>query len=156
MNDTMQTEKKVKDPVSSRNKNASQEASAHFVYISDESGIITAFEQIKSKLSSELNGCLTLIYSTPVYLSQPLFRAELESLERRFQSRLITHYVFNRNPRPSDNPDTHQRILEIVINSNICRMMQFSILGHEEFAGMIAARLQFLGIKTNQISSQII
>ncbi len=156
MNDAMQTEKKVKDSVSSRNKNAVQEESAHIVYISDECGIITAFEQIKSKLRSELNGCLTLIYSTPVYLTQPLFKAELESLEKRFQSRLITHYVFNRNPRPSDNPDTHQQILEIVINSNICGTMQFSILGHEEFAGMIAGRLKFLGITTNQIKSQII
>jgi hypothetical protein len=156
MNDTMQTEKRVKEPVSSRTKNVSPEESAHFVYISDESGIISAFEQIKSKLRSELNGCLTLIYSTPVYLTQPLFRAELENLEKRFQSKLITHYVFNRNPRPSDNPDTHQQILEIVINSNICGMMKFLILGHEEFAGMIDGRLQFLGIKTYQIKSQII
>lgn len=156
MNDAMQTEKKIKDLVSSRNQNASPEESAHFVFVSDESGIVTAFEQIKSKLRGELNGCLTLIYSTTVYLSQPLFKAELESLEKRFQSKLITHYVFNRNPNPSDNPDTHQQILEIVINSNICGMIQFSVMGHDEFAGMIAGRLQFLGIKTNQISSQII
>jgi len=147
---------KPKESLSSGTKNGKPQDSAHFVYISDESGIITAFDQIKSKLRCELNGYLTLIYSTPVYLSQPLFRAELENIEKRFQSRLITHYVYNRNPHPSDNPDNHQQILEIVINSNTCRMMQFLILGHEEFASTVTGRLQFLGIKSDQISSQII
>ena len=152
----MLPEKKPKDSTSSGLKKSTSGDSSHFVFISDESGIIPVFEQIKSKLRSEVNGCLTLIYSTPVYLSRPLFRSELENLEKRFPSKLITHYVFNRNPRPSDNSDTHQQILEVVINSNTCGIMQFLILGHEEFGGMIAGRLQFLGIKANQIKSQII
>jgi hypothetical protein len=152
----MLPEKKPEDPTLTGHLNNSSGDSAHFVFISDESGIITAFEQIKSKLRSEFNGCLTLIYSTPVYLSRPLFRAELENLEKRFPSKLITHYVSNRSPHPSDNPETHQQIMEIVINSNTCGMMQFLILGQEEFAGMVIGRLQFLGIKSNQLNSQII
>jgi hypothetical protein len=152
----MLPEKKTSDSTSSGLKKSRCGDNSHFVFVSDESGIIPVFELIKSKLRSELNGCLTLIYSTPVYLSRPLFRAELDNLEKRFPSKLITHYVFNRNPHPSDNTEAHQQIFEIVINSNTCGMMQFLIVGQEEFADMATGRLQFLGVRTYQISLQII
>ena len=128
----------------------------HLVFITNESGISSVFESVKAGLGNGSKGCLTLIYSTSAYLSQPLYKAELESLERRFPSRLIIHYVFGRAQNARENLESHQRVLEIVINSNTCMKMQFLVAGQDEFSGMIIGRLKFLGITTNQIISQII
>ena len=128
----------------------------HFVFITGESGIIDVFERIKSKLRNETDSCLTLVYFTSAYLSQPLFKAELESLEKRFPSKLITHYLFVRTQNHPENIEGHQQILEIVINSNTSSTMQFLILGSEEMVSSVTDRLHFLGVKSNHIHSQII
>jgi len=152
----MQTEKGFRKSPADGYEGISLGESAHFICISSESGITAAFEQIKAALRGEANQCLTLVYSTPADPTQPLFKAELESLEKRFPSRLITHYVSSQHLHAADNSASHQRILEIIINSNTFGRMQFQVLGQEDFAGMIIDRLQFLGIPTNQIISQII
>lgn len=154
----MQTEKELPelDWAIDGFKKTLQEKNAHFVFITSENGIHIVFDLIKSKLKNEHNCCLTLIYFTSAYLSQPLFKSELESLERRFPSKLITHYLFTGNQNHPENSIWHQQILEVVINSNTRTTMQFLILGNEELVGIVTDRLHFLSIQSNHIYSQII
>ena len=154
----MQTEEKVSE---SRLKTTGDsqiwhQENSHFVFITGDSGIVDVFELIKAKLKIQPDCCLTLIYFTSAYLSQPLFKAELESLEKRFPSKLIIHYLFCRNQHLAENFEVHQQILEIVINSNTCSAMQFLIQGNEVMISTIGDRLHFLGINSNQIHSHII
>jgi Na+-transporting NADH:ubiquinone oxidoreductase subunit NqrF len=132
-----------------------KEENAHFVFVTGENGIHTVFDLIKSKLKNDQNSCLTLIYFTTAYVSQPLFKAELESLEKRFPTKLITHYLFSANQINPENTTWHQQILEIVINSNTCNTMPFLILGDDELVAFVSDRLHFLGVKSNHIYSHI-
>jgi ferredoxin-NADP reductase len=154
----MQTEKKVTEShLTTTGKNTIRlEKNAHFVFITGERGINDAFELIKSKLRNEPDSCLTLIYFYSAYLSQPLFKAELENLEKRFPSKLITHFLSCRNEHLPEYLESHQQILEIVINSNTFSTMLFMIQGNEEMINSFSDRLHFLGIKSNHIHSQII
>jgi hypothetical protein len=141
--------------VRSEVKNSRPGKNLHYVFIADKYGINSAFELIKFKLGNELNSCLTLIYSIHQLLPLPLYKSELKMLERRFPSKFIACYVISRNTTPPDNFEMNQQIIEIVINSNTSGFMQFLILGQEEFIGMVADRLHFLGIKSNHIRSLI-
>ena len=49
-----------------------------------------------------------------------------------------------------------QTMLEIIINSNVKAVLQFLITGKEELIEIVAEQLYFLGIKKNQIITQII
>ena len=153
----MQSEHNLEESLfgSSEGKNNRLGKDLHYVFIADKYGIDSAFELIKFKLGNELNSCLTLIYSIHRLLPLPLYKSELEMLERRFPSKFIAWYVFSRNTIPPDNFEMNQQIIEIVINSNTSRFIQFLILGQEEFTGMVIGRLHFLGIKSNQIRSLI-
>lgn len=128
----------------------------HVVFITGENGIVNVFERLKSRLKNDTESCLTLIYFTSAYIAQPLFKAELENLEKRFPSKLITHFLFCRNQELPESFEAHQQILEIVINSNTCSRIQFLISGNQEMISTIQDRLQFLGIQSNHIHSQII
>jgi hypothetical protein len=153
----MQPEKNLEESlfISFERINSRFGSNLHYVFIADNRGINSAFELIKFKLGNELNSCLTLIYSIHKLLPIPLFKSELEILEKRFPSKFIACYAFSRNVNPLDNFEINQQIIEVVINSNTSGFMQFLILGKEEFIGMVTDRLQFLGIKSNHISSQI-
>lgn len=154
----MQTEKEISEikRKTAGFKNVLQERNAHFVFITGELGIHPVFDLVKTKLQSEYNSCLTLIYFTSANLSQPLYKAELENLEKRFPSKLITHYLFTGNQNCPENRNWHQQILEIVINSNTRSVMEFLILGTEEFIETVTDHLHFLSIHSNHIYSQII
>ena len=127
---------------------------SHFVFITDDSGIVPVFEQIKSKLGLEVNNCLTLVYSISGKEGQPLFKAELESIEKRFPAQLLTHYLFSGNLIPRENTDQIQQALEIILNCNLRKLVQFLVLGKADFIESVSERLHFLGIKPNQIYSQ--
>jgi hypothetical protein len=129
---------------------------AHLVFISDEYGISSVFEQIIALLRSDLNRCLTLIYATSGLQSQAIFRAELESLEKRFPSQLVTHYLIKRSSASYGNPGLNLQILEVVINCNIKQFIKFLVVGYSELVESVTDRLCFLGIDSNQIYSQTI
>lgn len=154
----MQPEKKSieSSPITSGHEIVGTDTSEHFVFVANESGIYSTFELVKSKLRNEQNSCLSLVYSISRLYPQPLFISELESLERRYPPRLITYYMYSRDQDLSDKPDMNQQILEIVINSNICESIQFLILGDAGLVELVTDRLRFLGIRPDQISSQII
>jgi len=132
-----------------------QHKNAHFVFVTGDNDIHTVFDLIKLKLKTAHNSCLTLIYSTSACISQPLFKAELEYLEKRFPSKLITHYLFSAKPALPENTSWLQQILEIVINSNTSTVMPFLIIGDEDLSALVSDRLHFLGIKSNHIYSHI-
>jgi ferredoxin-NADP reductase len=153
----MQMEKQFTDSVLTTVGNTTHEdRGSHFVFITAEYGIIDVFERIKSKLKNDPFSCLTLIYFSSACLSQPLFKAELESLEKRFPSKLITHFMFCRNEHFPEYLESHQQVLEIVINSNTFSEMQFLVSGDAEMLSTVGDRLHFLGITSNHIHSQII
>ena len=127
---------------------------SHFVFITDDSGIVAVFEQIKSKLGLEVNNCLTLVYSISGKEGQPLFKAELESIEKRFPAQLLTNYLFSGNLIPRENADQIQQALEIILNCNLRKLVQFLVLGEADFIESVSERLHFLGIQPNQIYSQ--
>lgn len=128
---------------------------SHVVFISDDSGIACTFESIKLRLSNGPNSCLTLIYFVSEHPSQSLFKAELDGVGMRFPTQLITYYISDRSLNPLVNAGMNHQILEIVINSNVRKSMQFQIMGEAELAEKIAERLNFLGIHSNKIHLQI-
>lgn len=132
------------------------QANFHFVFVTDDSGIHEVFEQIKIKLKDDCNNFLSLIYSISEQITPPLYAAELESLERRYFSQLITYYEFSGVNSCQEASDLNQKLLEIIINCNTCREIEFLLVGHDEFVARATDRLQFLGIHSNQIQSQII
>lgn len=152
----MSTEKSQREtlPVTSGRKNERQVQDPHFVFITDDSAITPTFELLKLKLRKEPQSCLTLIYTLTGETSYPLFSAELETIERRFPAQLITHYVSGTEPVYPANSEKIQQILEIVINSNIRKTMQFLVLAKTELEEEVIGRLTFLGIRPNQIHSK--
>ena len=154
----MQTEKDWSELIGMNSGliNIWHKTNTHFVFISGESGIHKGFDLVKSMLKYKHDCCLSLIYYTSAYLSQPLFKAELENLEKRFPTKLITHYLFANKQDHPENIEWAQQVLEIVINSNTSSSMQFLIWGNEEMVESITHRLHFLSIRTDQIYSHII
>jgi len=124
----------------------------HFILISDIKGIGFAFNQLKILLGKNNNNYLSLIYYLfPKVSAHPLFKSELESIEKRFSSKLLVYYAHYNAPSFSDESCANQQILEVVINSNTLNQMQFQVFGNSEFIEIISERLHFLGIKENQI-----
>ena len=154
--DAMQTDTNQKVAFSTISSGATVELvnDFHLVFITNDSGIVGVFEQIKSKLGLEINNCLTLVYSVSDKESQPLFKAELESIEKRFPAQLQTHYLFKGNLIARENADQIQQTLEIIINCNLRKLMLFWVQGETDFVESVSERLHFLGIQPSQIYSQ--
>jgi hypothetical protein len=156
--DAMQTVKNQKEsstPISGDEKLGAG-PTLHSVYITDNTGIDRVFERIKSRLREEQFSCLTLIYSIIEGSPVPLFSGELETIERRFPAQLITYYVPVIDLVFPCQPERFQSQLEIVINSNICKHMQFMVHGEASLVEVVVGRLTFLGINATQIHSQIL
>ncbi len=127
----------------------------HLVFVTDDAGISTAFELLKSNLSLELDSCLTLVYTISEDPNHFLFKAELKSLVKRFPTQLITYPLHHGELVSSYNCGAIQRVLEIVLNCNVRKHLQFLILGQAGLVETATDRLQFLGIDSGQIHSQI-
>jgi len=122
----------------------------HFVLISDEKGIQTAFNLVKSKLANSSADFLTLIYSVSQLNNPPLFKSELNSLEKRFSHKLEIYYISDRT-NISINETILQETLEVVINCNISTTMLFQAVGNEQLVEFVIERLFYLGIRKNQL-----
>jgi len=156
--DAMQTVKNQTESSTptSGNENRGANPMFHFVYITDNAGIDRVFERIKSRLREEQFSCLTLIYSILEGSPDPLFSGELETIERRFPGQLITHYVPVKERVFPCQSERLQFQLEIVINSNLCRNIQFMVHGAASLVEVVVGRLTFLGVNATQIHSQIL
>lgn len=126
----------------------------HEVLVADDFGIHAAFECVKLNLGTRQKNCISLVYSVNGPLSHILYKAELESLERRFISQLLTYYAFPGGPDRQTSCPVQQK-LEIIINSNTCKALKFNVLGREDHVLKSIGCLLFLGIKPSQIQSQI-
>ena len=122
----------------------------HLVIISDETGILTSFNLIKSKLANRSADFLTLIYSVSQLEDSPLFKSELNSLEKRFSHQLEIHYISDRT-NISINETILQETLEVVINCNISTTLLFQIVGNLQLVEFVLERLHYLGIQENQL-----
>ena len=125
----------------------------HLVLLSDETGILTAFNLIKSKLANSSSNFLTLIYSVSQLEDSPLFKTELNCLEKRFSHQLEIHYIIN-STNISIWKTILQETLEVVINSNISTTMLFQAVGNVQLVEFVTERLYYLGIRENQILTQ--
>jgi hypothetical protein len=129
-----------------------EEQNTHFVYISNEDGIFAAFNQVKKELAKNEQTCLSLVYFVLAESNQPLFKTELGFLEKRFYHKLLVYYAAL---EPNAACLKHE-FLEVIINSNINKEMQFLAFGNADFVDQVTEQLIFLGIKPNQINSHYI
>lgn len=129
---------------------------SHLVIVTDDYAVPLAISFLKSKLSENVDNCLTLIYSVTQQFQQPLFKSELEGLERRFSHQLLVYYLFMDESFMTYYTEKSQQTFEVVINSNIRRFMEFIVFGKEELVELASVQLRFLGIKEDQISIQVV
>ena len=139
--------------IGSKTETSENAVNTHYVFIADEDGISLIFTELKSKLADNPTGFQTLIYSINQIEKIPLFKAELQSLEKRFFHQLEIHYISN-GVNTSLSKYILQGTLEVVINSNLNNDMFFNVFGTEKLVDLVMEKLCFLGIKQNQIVTQ--
>jgi ferredoxin-NADP reductase len=118
----------------------------HSVYIIDEEGIISIFEELKEMLALQPESHTTLIYCSAK--NNAIFDKELEILQKRYPTRLILYPV---REKVIDISASLQELLEAVINSNTKYRQIFILSGNEELIYIASNHLWFLGISKNQI-----
>ena len=129
---------------------------SQLVFITNETGIFDAFEQIKGQLSQLTAPFITLIYAVNESNNNQFpFLRELTILEKRFSGKFIVHKL------QTDSVTFYvssiiQEFLEAIINSSIEPKLEFSIFGHAEFVNQITEILGFLDVKSSFIKSKTI
>lgn len=128
-------------------KRMRKKGKSHLVLICDEIGIFDAFRLIKDHLGTKSENFLSLIYSVPEGLVNPLFEREISVMEKRFSHNLFT-YTLKIEP---GNYETIQEFIEVIINSNTGLRMRFMIFGIEAFADYASGVLRYLNIDSISI-----
>lgn len=141
--------------IDTQNKPLQHESPIHKVFITHGNGVFTAFNMVIDSLKSEITNDLTFIYITPELPAKPLFKAELELLERRFNGRLLVYFVDGCQVTSDECLQLKQELLEVVINSNTKPQMYFYLIGNDDFADKANHCLLFLGINANDIIQKI-
>jgi len=126
---------------------------AHYVLIADETGIAVAFNRLKKNLADHSFGCITLVYALLNDVANPLYKAELQSLEKRFSNSLEV-FIISHEEKASIMKAKIQKSIEVIINSNINTVMQFYAGGNAEMVEQVKKLLCFLGIKETQITTE--
>jgi len=126
---------------------------AHYVLIADETGIAAAFNRLKKNLADHSFGCITLVYAFLNDVSNPLYKAELQSLEKRF-SNLLEVFIITHEAKASIMKAKIQKSIEVIINSNINTVMEFYAGGNAEMVGQVKKLLCFLGVQESQITTE--
>jgi len=123
------------------------------VLIADETGIAVAFNRLKKNLADHSFGCITLVYALLNDVANPLYKAELQSLEKRFSNSLEV-FIISHEEKASIMKAKIQKSIEVIINSNINTVMQFYAGGNAEMVEQVKKLLCFLGIKETQITTE--
>jgi len=126
---------------------------SHYVLIADETGITVAFNHLKTKLADHSFGCITLVYAFLNDVPHPLYKAELQSLEKRFSNSLEV-FILSHEAKASIMKAKIQKTIEVILNSNIYTTMQFHAGGNTEMVEQVKKLLYFLGIKETQITTE--
>lgn len=135
------------------NKDAKSGNDSHYVLIADEAGIGIAFNRLKKNLADHSFGCITLVYAFLNDVANPLYKAELQSLEKRFSNSLEV-FIISHEAKVSIMKARIQKTIEVIINSNINTFMQFYAGGNTEMVEQVKKLLCFLGIKESQITTE--
>ncbi|HNX08459.1 MAG TPA: hypothetical protein PLQ44_03675 [Candidatus Paceibacterota bacterium] len=138
-----------------QNKKATAESGndSHYVLIADETGIAVTFDRLKKTLAEHSFGCITLVYAFLNDVPHPLYKAELQSLEKRFSNSLEV-FIISHEAKASVMKAKIQKSIEVIINSNINTVMQFYAGGNAEMVEQVKKLLCFLGIKETQIITE--
>lgn len=121
------------------------------VYIVDSLGLQQAFFSLKSILSIEQANFLSILYFSNDTSEYPLFKRELEYLEKRFQSRLSVLCI-----KVSNKLTIDKGTIEVVINCSVVENQNFIIIGEQEFINTVEDELLFLNINEINIEKKII
>ncbi len=116
--------------------------STHAVFIADNDGMNLLFPLMVNHLKNNGDDGL---HMSLLYVSEDntfIFKEELSVLATRYPTVFIIHYkdIFR------------QELLEVIINSNTRKNIQFHIAMPEPYRESIAQRLVFLGIETSDIT----
>jgi ferredoxin-NADP reductase len=122
------------------------ETNRHYIFVADDTGLVSVFPKIKDCLALPGYKHVTLLYLSSS--SPNIFRKELDILQSHFPTQL---FVFRRTKEPPGQAEFCQQELEAVLNANTMLEMQFILSGSEEFVQKAGDRLHFLGIKKFQI-----
>jgi len=135
------------------NKDAKSGNDSHYVLIADETGIGIAFNRLKKTLAEHSFGCITLVYAFLNDVANPLYKAELQSLEKRFSNSLEV-FIISHEAKASVMKAKIQKSIEVILNSNINTVIQFYAGGNTEMVEQVKKLLCFLGIKESQITTE--
>jgi len=118
--------------------------SLHFVYVVNEEGMSSIFEEFKQKLVFQHHASLIYFSSNDNFI----FSKELDILQKRYPTQFILYKI---REELVDASTSVQELLEAVINSNTKDKLLFILSHDEELIHIVSDRLWFLGICKNQI-----
>jgi len=129
-----------------------QNNNLHLVLICDEAGIFDTFKVIKDCLTKRGETFLSLIYTIPNNILNPMFERELRILGKRYSHSLFIYKL----KIESRDYELIQGFIEAIINSNTNPKMQFSVSGSGEFVSHVTRLLGYLNIDSCYIKSDIV
>lgn len=127
---------------------------AHLVLIADENGIANAFSRLKARLADHSASSLTLVYALLHDDKKPMFREELQSLEKRFSTLLEVKMIACEGNIAAMKSRIREAI-EVILNCNIHPVMRFYASGNPEMVEAIRKILVFLGVRPADITTEI-
>ena len=120
--------------------------SLHFVYVVNEEGMSSIFEDLKQKLVFQHHASLIYFSSNDNFI----FSKELDILQKRYPTQFILYKI---REELVDASTSVQELLEAVINSNTKDKLLFILSHDDELIHIVSNRLWFLGICKNQITT---
>jgi hypothetical protein len=121
-----------------------EKTSFHFVYVVNEEGMSSIFEDFKQKLVFPHHATLIYFSSNDSFI----FSKELDILQKRYPTQFI---LYKMSEELVDASTSVQELLEAVINSNTKDKLLFILWHNDELIHVVSNRLWFLGVCKNQI-----
>lgn len=118
--------------------------SFHFVYVVNEEGMSSIFDDLKQKLIFTHHATLIYFSSNDSFI----FSKELDILQKRYPTQFLLYKI---SEELVDAAASVQELLEAVINSNTKDKLLFLLWHNDELINIVSNRLWFLGISKNQI-----
>lgn len=117
----------------------------HFIFITDNNGMNTFFPMILNRFKNEAeeDNHFTVLYLDET--NNYIFKEELEILTLRFPTQIIVQY------RTKFQDET----IEAIMNTNTKKQMKFYVETDVITKDKVLAELQFLGIDSNTVQTQI-
>ncbi len=127
----------------------------HYVFIADENGLYTHFNELKKKLQSKLP-MVSLVYLQEKKAQDSLFTNELNAFRERLSHKFSLHVIKYDKEVPEDASSRMQRILELEMNCSFQKRIQFKFYGSNELAYIVSEKIELLKSNKNIIQSNIL